>query len=148
MANIRQTRRQIVSQNYRQQLKRNKVNSQLLKLLFIQVLTIVLTILSFIVYRLRASFTSDANKSQFELAQGNFLLQISTVISHISHAISFYLFTLASTIFRRELLILLNLTHIPVQRIFNRSTAITTAGHDQSNTAYPMRLLNLLQQQP
>ena len=148
MANIRQTRRQIVPQNYRQQLKRTQINSQLLKMLFIQVLTIVLTILPFIVYRLRASFTSNINKSQYELAQDNFFLQISTVISLISHSISFYLFTLASTIFRRELLIFLNLTHIPVQRIFNRSTAITAAGHYQSNTAYPMRSLNRRQQQP
>jgi hypothetical protein len=44
------------------------------------------------------------------------------------------------------LLILLNLTHISVHRIFNGSTNSATAGHHQSKSAYLMRSLNPVQQ--
>jgi hypothetical protein len=74
-----------------------------LKMLLIQVITILLTIIPFIVYRLRASFTSNYVKTQYEIAQDNLFLQTATVISLISHSISFYLFTLSGAIFRHEL---------------------------------------------
>ena len=84
------------------------MNDQLLKMLLIQVITILITIGPFVVYRVRASFTSNNVKSQYELAQDNLFLQTATVLSLISNSISFYLFTLSGIIFRRELLRILS----------------------------------------
>lgn len=142
MANIRQTGRQIAPQNDQRQLKRNRINTQLLKMLFIQVVSIMLTILPFIVYRLRASLTSNSIKSQYEVAQDNFFLQVATVISLISHSISCYLFTLSSTIFRRELIqILSKCARIPLNHPQNGSTTGAHTGNHRSNTTYQMRFL-------
>ncbi|CAF3923998.1 unnamed protein product [Rotaria sp. Silwood1] len=106
MANIRQMRPQIFAQNQQPQTqqKKNRINNQLLKMLLIQVITILLTIIPFIVCRLRMSFIANAVKTQYEVAQDNLFLQVVTVISLISHSISFYLFTLSGPIFRRELI--------------------------------------------
>jgi hypothetical protein len=143
MANIRPTRWQIVPQNDQWQPKRNRINTQLLKILFIQVVNIMLTILPFIVYRLRASLTSNYIKSQYEVAQDNFFLQVATVISLISHSISFYLFTLASTIFRRELIqILSKCARIPINHPQNGSTTGVHTGNHQSNTTHRVRFLS------
>lgn len=65
--------RQILPENQQNQIDitRNRTNSQLLKMLFVQVITILLTIFPFIICRLRASFISNNNKSQYEIAQEN-----------------------------------------------------------------------------
>ena len=142
MVNIRHTRRQVVPQNHQRQLKRNRVNSQLFKMLLVQVLSILLTIAPFIVYRLRASLTSNLMKSQYEIAQENFFLQVATVISLISHSISFYLFTLSSTLFRRELIQLLSkCARIPLNYTQAGSIIATNTGNHRSNPTYQIRFV-------
>jgi H+/gluconate symporter-like permease len=107
IANIRQSHRHVAPQN-QTQIRKHRLNNQLFKMLFIQVITILLTISPFIIYRLRASLIANNMKSQYQLAQENLFLQTATVVSLISPSISFYLFTLSGTIFRRELLRILS----------------------------------------
>ncbi|CAF1259051.1 unnamed protein product [Adineta steineri] len=99
--NIRRSHHRVISQN---QLSQNRINNQLLKMLLIQVITILLTIIPFIACRLQLSLTLNNIKSQYEIARDNLFLQTATVISLISHSISFYLFTLTGPIFRQELI--------------------------------------------
>ena len=119
IANVRQSHRHVAPQNRQDQtqIRRNRLNNQLLKMLLVQVITILVTIAPFIVYRLRASLTSNV-KSEYQLAQENLFLQTATVVSLISPSISFYLFTLSGTIFRRELLrILSNCLQVPLHTL-------------------------------
>ena len=118
--NIRQSHRHVASHNEPNsiQMRRNGINNQLVKMLLVQVITILVTIAPFFVYRVRASFLPNPTRSEYQLAQENLFLQVATVVSLISPSISFYLFTLSGTIFRRELLRLLsNCLQIPLHTL-------------------------------
>lgn len=120
IANIRQSHRHVTSHNQSNSIsmRRNGVNNQLVKMLLVQVITILLTIAPFFAYRIRASFVTNPMRNEYQLAQENLFLQVATVVSLISPSISFYLFTLSGTIFRRELLRLLsNCLQIPLHTL-------------------------------
>ncbi|CAF1005726.1 unnamed protein product [Didymodactylos carnosus] len=83
--------------------KNRKTDRQLLLMLILQVVCIFLSTTPLSVQQLYSTFTANFAKDAFKMAQDSFFLAVVGNISFIAHCSSFYLFTLAGSIFRREL---------------------------------------------
>jgi hypothetical protein len=111
--NVRQ-RRQLV-QRVGENRAIRRTNTQLLRMLAAQVLVIIIATLPFCVYQLYISFTSSFTKSTLQMAQENLAGRIVSVVTYFAHSTSFYLYTLAGTIFRKEVLKILKRCRHPHQ---------------------------------
>jgi hypothetical protein len=78
-------------------------NTQLLRMLAAQVLVIIISTLPFSIYQLYASFTSGFIKNTLRTAQENLAARTVGTMTYFAHSTSFYLYTLAGTVFRKEL---------------------------------------------
>lgn len=79
-----------------------RTDTQLLRMLAIQVLVVIICILPFSIYRLYATFTANEVKDTLRIAQENLALQLVGTMTCFAHSTSFYLYTLTGTIFRNE----------------------------------------------
>jgi uncharacterized membrane protein (UPF0182 family) len=81
-----------------------RTDTQLLRMLAAQVLVIIVATLPFCIDTLYTSFTSSFTKTTLKIAQDNLAGQITAIVTFFAHSSSFYLYTLAGTIFRKEVL--------------------------------------------
>jgi growth hormone secretagogue receptor len=102
LKNVRQ-RRQLV-QRVGENRAIRRTDTQLLRMLAAQVFVIIIATLPFCVDQLYTSFTSSLKKSTLRIAQENLAGQITAIVTYFVHSSSFYLYTLAGTIFRKEVL--------------------------------------------
>lgn len=78
-------------------------NRHMLQMLFIQVLVYCVTGLTFSVAMIYTSITANRTKTIFEAAQENMINAVVGMLSNTGPCTSFYLFTLSSSLFRKEL---------------------------------------------
>ncbi|UJR12057.1 hypothetical protein I4U23_016235 [Adineta vaga] len=87
------------------QLKRDQ---QILRMLFSQIIAFFIVTLPYTLYNINNIISPYIpNKSSDQIAIENFTSGISAVFSHIFPAISFYIYTLTSSLFRKELWLML-----------------------------------------
>jgi hypothetical protein len=80
-----------------------KTNRQMLRMLFVQVLVYCVTGLTFSVAIIITSINASQPKNVFQVAQENMVNAVVGMLSTLGPCISFYLFTLSSGLFRKEL---------------------------------------------
>jgi hypothetical protein len=100
LKNVRQHRQLVQRAGENRAIRRT--DRQLLRMLAAQVLVIIISTLPFCVNQLYTSFTSSFTKSTLKIAQDNLANQITSVVTYFAYTTSFYLYTLAGTIFRKE----------------------------------------------
>ncbi|UJR18366.1 hypothetical protein I4U23_005269 [Adineta vaga] len=94
-----------IDQNKQIQLKRDQ---QILKMLFSQTIVFFIVTLPYTFYNINNIISPYIpNKSSDQIAIENFASAISAVFSHVFPAISFYIYTLTSSLFRKELCLML-----------------------------------------
>jgi len=127
LKNVRQ-RRQLV-QRVGENVSIRRTDSQLLRMLVAQVLVIIIATLPYCLYLLYASFTSSFTKSPLKIAQDNLASQITGTVTFFAHSSSFYFYTLSGTIFRKEVLKILQRCRHPYR---NRLQPIDGTQHQIS----------------
>jgi hypothetical protein len=136
LKNVRQLR-QLVQRAGENRATR-RTDSQLLRMLAAQVLVIIIATLPFCVNQLYISFTSSFTKSTLKIAQENLALQITAIVTYFAHTSSFYLYTLAGTIFRKEVL-----------KIFGQCRCRhQNRVHIKEGVQHPIPVLQMIQQVP
>ncbi|CAF1001490.1 unnamed protein product [Adineta ricciae] len=107
----RQRRQGILNQqaktieNQKIQLKRDR---QLIRMLFVQIIAYIIITMPLMVYSINNIITPYiSNKNSDQLAIESFITSISGGLSYVFPAVSFYLYTLTSSMFRRELWLML-----------------------------------------
>ncbi len=80
-----------------------KTNRQMLRMLFVQVLIYCVTGTAFSVGMIVTSINPSETKNTFQLAQDNMIIAVVGMLSNTGPCLSFYLFTLSSGLFRKEL---------------------------------------------
>ncbi len=80
-----------------------KTNRQMLRMLFVQVLVYCVTGTAFSVGMIVTSINPSQTKDVFQLAQANMITAVVGMLSNSGPCLSFYLFTLSSGMFRKEL---------------------------------------------
>jgi hypothetical protein len=80
-----------------------KTNRQMLRMLFVQVLIYCVTGSAFSVGMIVTSINPSQIKDVFRLAQDNMIIAVVGMLSNTGPCLSFYLFTLSSGMFRKEL---------------------------------------------
>jgi hypothetical protein len=75
----------------------------MLRMLFIQVLVYSVTSLGYSVPAIITAMSADQPKNVFQVAQGNLITAVVGMMSNTAPCFSFYLFTLSSALFRKEL---------------------------------------------
>jgi hypothetical protein len=115
-----------------------RTDSQLLRMLAAQVLVIIVATLPFCVFQLYTSFTGSVTKSTLRIAQENLAAQITAIVTYFAHTSSFYLYTLAGTIFRKEVL-----------KIFGRCRPVhQNRVHTMDGGQHPIPVLEMIQRIP
>ncbi|CAF1247852.1 unnamed protein product [Adineta ricciae] len=99
LKNIR-FRDRVFPQNVHRATRRKRTD--LLHMLFAQVIVIIICTGAFSVYQLYALFTSRLAKDSFRISQESAAIKISGVLSYFPHSTSFYMFTLTGSTFRKE----------------------------------------------
>lgn len=79
-----------------------RTDAQLLRMLVAQVLVIFICTLPISVHQLFQSFTINVSKDSFRIAQETLSGRITSELTYYAHSNTFYLYTLAGTIFRKE----------------------------------------------
>jgi len=107
LRNIEQSKRLVVmpatnSVNTTNQTNR-KTNSQMLRMLIFQVLVYSITGLTFSVAWIYTAIIAIQPQNVFQLAQQNMINAVVGMLSNVGPCLSFYLFTLSSGLFRKEL---------------------------------------------
>lgn len=106
--NIRQGKMRIVPQNQLQRYQK-KTDQQLIRMLLFQSFLFGLTTMAFSIGSLYVSITNTLKvKNSLEKIQDTLLTNTVNCISNISACLNFYIYTLSSQLFRRELI---NLFH-------------------------------------
>ncbi|CAF1353336.1 unnamed protein product [Adineta steineri] len=77
-------------------------NSQLLRILIIQVIIIVIATLPYSLVRFYISITSNIVKDGVQIAKENLALQTFNSTTYFAHSSGFYLYTLLGSVFRKE----------------------------------------------
>ena len=119
---IHQGRRRIIPQNQLQQ-NQKKIDRQLIQMLLIQsfILGSTTTVVS-----IQSVYVSITNiliiKNDLDQANDNYISTIVNYIGSISACMSFYIFTLSSQLFRRELINLFYRQEQPIQIVYNTKT--------------------------
>jgi hypothetical protein len=101
--NIHQ-RRKIVPLIHETSQRVQRTNTHLLRMLLAQVLVTIISTLPFGIYRLYGSFTVNLIKDTLRRAQENLTFQVASTMTYFAHTSSFYLYTLAGSVFRKELI--------------------------------------------
>ncbi|CAF3852293.1 unnamed protein product [Adineta steineri] len=91
-----------------------KINRHILRMLFLQVLVYSGTGLAFSIAMILIAINANQPKNVFQLAQDNMTIAAIGMFSNNGPCLSFYLFTLSSTLFRKEL-----------KKLFCRHTRVT-----------------------
>jgi hypothetical protein len=80
-----------------------KTNRQMLRMLIVQVLVYSITGLTFSVAWIYTAIVAIQPQNVFQLAQQNMINAVVGMLSNVGPCLSFYLFTLSSSLFRKEL---------------------------------------------
>lgn len=97
--------------------KNRKTNRQLLRMVFFQVLVYCVTGVAFSVGMIITSINPSTQKDLLQLAQDNLINAFVGMLSNAGPNFSFYIFTLSSRLFRRELKKLRNICNHNNNRI-------------------------------
>ncbi|CAF0825404.1 unnamed protein product [Didymodactylos carnosus] len=125
ITNVRKIHRQ-VSTTATANVRLKRKDRQLILMLLFQVIVIIVTILPLTIQKLYATFTANNIKSPIQVAYENLALQIIRSVSFMSHCLSFYIFTLVSDTFRREL--------VHIYRFCSKHAHITTTRTTETRT--------------
>ena len=80
-----------------------KINRQMFRMLLVQVLVYCVTGLTFSIAIIITSISASQTKNIFQIAQENMVNAVVGMFSTLGPCVSFYLFTLSSSLFRKEL---------------------------------------------
>ncbi len=80
-----------------------RTDTQLLLMLFGQVLVIIICTLPISAYQLYSSFTANIVGDTLRTAEESFASRLAHSMIYFAHSITFYLYTLTGTVFRKEL---------------------------------------------
>lgn len=101
---VRQIRMRVAPQNNLKQ-KQNKVDRQLIQMVIIQSFVFASTTTSYSIVQLYISITTNTMKiDDLTKAKYNYASVVANYISLAGPCLSFYLFTLSSELFRRQLI--------------------------------------------
>jgi hypothetical protein len=106
LQNIERSKRPIIpSTNVKNAIDQNnrKTNRHMLRMLFVQVLVYCITGLTFSIAIIITSINTSQPKDVFQVAQENMINAVVGMLSILGPCTSFYLFTLSSGLFRKEL---------------------------------------------
>ncbi|UJR10969.1 hypothetical protein I4U23_015154 [Adineta vaga] len=98
---------QITASTSNHSLHLQKKDRQYLKMLLIQLAFTVSLTLPIAIQKLYATFTQNQVKSASQLEVESFAAQAVRTLTQINSCLSFYLYTLSGTIFRRELIVIM-----------------------------------------
>ncbi len=119
---IRQGKRRVLPQNHFQ--RKQKRDRQLIQMLLVQSFLFGSTTTALSIGQLYVSITNNFMiKTNLEIVKENYLITILNYVVSVGPCISFYLFTLSSQLFRRELMNLFHWRPI-IQVVSNTNTAI------------------------
>ncbi len=108
LRNIERSKRLLVapSTNVENPIQQNnrKTNRHMLRMLLIQVLVYCVTGLTFSVALIYTAIIANQPKNAFQVAQENMINAVVGMLSTLGPCLSFYLFTLSSGLFRKELM--------------------------------------------
>ncbi|CAF1002127.1 unnamed protein product [Didymodactylos carnosus] len=118
--NVNQSRRAIVPRQYSRQ---RAINTQIIYMLIIQVISFICLTAPYAIFDLYIGLTYQRVKSLERLVIEAFIQSVLLLWSLINSGINFYIYTLAGTIFRKELTKIINkiLTFIHMKRHFTRT---------------------------
>jgi hypothetical protein len=102
LINIRRQRRRVGQMIVANKSSQQRTDSQLLRMLTVQVLIILITTVPSPLFLIYLSLTSTVVKSSMRVAQEKAVNQILGGVLFIAHASSFYLYTLTGSVFRKE----------------------------------------------
>jgi hypothetical protein len=114
-----------------QRVRYTRTDRQLLRMLVGQSLVIIIATLPSTAYQLYTSLTISLAKSTLRLAVENLVGETAGMLPYFAHSSSFYLYTLAGTVFRKEFLRIIGRCWHP-----NRNQV-----HITHVTTYPMTVL-------
>ncbi|CAF0784309.1 unnamed protein product [Adineta steineri] len=80
-----------------------RTNRHMLRMLFIQVFVYCVTILAYSIATIYTSITAIQTQTVFQVAQENMIIDVLGMLTNNGPCLSFYLFTLSSALFRKEL---------------------------------------------
>ena len=110
--NIERSKRVLVApdtaENTRVNRNNRKINQQMLRMLFFQVFVYCITCLAYSIATIISSITASRVKDVFQVAQESLITAVMGMMTNTGPCLSFYLFTLSSGLFRKELIRLLS----------------------------------------
>jgi hypothetical protein len=80
-----------------------KTNSNMLRMLIVQVLVYSITGLTFSIALIYTAIIANQTKNVYQVAQENMINAVVGMLTNVGPCLSFYLFTLSSGLFRKEL---------------------------------------------
>jgi hypothetical protein len=80
-----------------------KTNSHMLRMLIVQVLVYCITGLTFSIALIYTAIIANQTKNVYQVAQENMINAVVGMLTNVGPCLSFYLFTLSSGLFRKEL---------------------------------------------
>jgi len=105
--NIERSKRVLVApdtaENTRVNRNNRKINHQMLRMLFFQVFVYCITCLAYSIATIISSITASQVKDVFQVAQESLITAVMGMMTNTGPCLSFYLFTLSSGLFRKEL---------------------------------------------
>ncbi|CAF1299477.1 unnamed protein product [Adineta steineri] len=105
-------------------------NTHMLRMLLVQVLVYCITGLTFSVALIITAINASAPKNAFQVAQENMINAAVGMLSTVGPCLSFYLFTLSSGLFRKELKKLYEKIHRAENHPQQITIQTTNTGHD------------------
>ncbi|CAF1306172.1 unnamed protein product [Adineta steineri] len=105
-------------------------NTHMLRMLLVQVLVYCITGLTFSVALIITAINASAPKNAFQVAQENMINAAVGMLSTVGPCLSFYLFTLSSGLFRKELKKLYEKIHRTENHPQQITIQTTNTGHD------------------
>jgi hypothetical protein len=124
--NVQLSKRQIMSKNKTVLLSTQRKDRQLIRMLIIQIVIFIPLTLPVGIRKLYALFTASFVKSQLTLATDDFAHKFLTLESIIYHSFNFFLYTIVSSVFRKELKLIFKCRHNRVH-LANIDTSQNTA---------------------
>lgn len=114
---------------------RHRRDAQLSKILFVQVIVLVLFATPITAQKIYSFATVSANKSNLTLAIENLFNQITTEISYINTSTTFYLYSLTSKRFRKE--VSYTVTSLFTYQCYKTNTVQPIQGRTERGTQHP-----------
>ncbi|CAF0832539.1 unnamed protein product [Adineta steineri] len=99
----RSKRLHVVPSNIMANQNNQRTNRNMLRMLFIQVFVYCVTILAYSIATIYTSITAIQTQTVFQVAQENMIIDVLGMLTNNGPCLSFYLFTLSSALFRKEL---------------------------------------------